>query len=178
MNQRMNIPQTLEGIREEDIPHLAQYAAKEANPSIPCPGFWTRKLWRSSTIKPQIRRKLWMPKPLTSSLRASASTFKRGNPPGGVRIAMLQRLRETVRRREPDISKALTADLGKERLRGLHVRNRAGAELSSATSSVTPGALPSGGMSPRPGPVRRVQLSLALPLWERVDYEPWNYPFF
>ena len=30
------------------------------------------------------------------------------------RIAMLQRLRETVRRREPDISKALTADLGYE----------------------------------------------------------------
>lgn len=34
------------------------------------------------------------------------------------RIAMLQRLRETVRRREPDISKALTADLGKSGYEG------------------------------------------------------------
>ena len=32
------------------------------------------------------------------------------------RIAMLQRLRETVRRREPDISKALTADLAATRV--------------------------------------------------------------
>ena len=34
------------------------------------------------------------------------------------RIAMLQRLRESVRRREPDISKALTADLGKSGYEG------------------------------------------------------------
>lgn len=37
MNQRMNIPETLQGIRREDIPHMAAHAAKEANPLYPVP---------------------------------------------------------------------------------------------------------------------------------------------
>ncbi len=37
LNQRMNIPRTLKGIREEDIPMMARYAAKEANPLYPVP---------------------------------------------------------------------------------------------------------------------------------------------
>lgn len=32
MNISMNIPETLDGIRNEDIPKLACYADKEANP--------------------------------------------------------------------------------------------------------------------------------------------------
>lgn len=75
MNQRMNIPQTLEGIREEDIPHLAQYAAKEANPLYPVPRLLDAEALEVFYYKAADRRKLWMPKPLTSSLRASASTF-------------------------------------------------------------------------------------------------------
>ena len=43
MNQRMNIPEKLEGIRAEDIPQLAAYAAKEANPLYPVPVLMTRK---------------------------------------------------------------------------------------------------------------------------------------
>ena len=37
MERRMNIPQKLEGIREEDIPELSRYADKEANPLYPVP---------------------------------------------------------------------------------------------------------------------------------------------
>lgn len=37
MNQAMNIPDTLTGIREEDIPRMAHNAAREANPLYPVP---------------------------------------------------------------------------------------------------------------------------------------------
>jgi len=37
LNERMNIPTTLEGIKEEDISEMARHAAKEANPLYPVP---------------------------------------------------------------------------------------------------------------------------------------------
>jgi len=37
LNQRLNIPTTLPGIRKEDIPQMARHAAKEANPLYPVP---------------------------------------------------------------------------------------------------------------------------------------------
>ena len=37
MNQRMNIPKRLTGIRKEDIPQMAEHAAREANPLYPVP---------------------------------------------------------------------------------------------------------------------------------------------
>lgn len=37
LNKRMNIPTTLEGIREEDIALMAKYADREANPLYPVP---------------------------------------------------------------------------------------------------------------------------------------------
>lgn len=37
LNQRMDIPDKLEGIRDEDIPQLARLAAKEGNPLYPVP---------------------------------------------------------------------------------------------------------------------------------------------
>ena len=40
MNISMNIPETLDGIRNEDIPKLACYADKEANPLYPVPSLW------------------------------------------------------------------------------------------------------------------------------------------
>ncbi len=40
LNQAMNIPDTLPGIREQDIPMLARYAAREANPLYPVPVLW------------------------------------------------------------------------------------------------------------------------------------------
>ena len=40
MNISMNIPETLDGIRNEDIPKLACYADKEANPLYPVPALW------------------------------------------------------------------------------------------------------------------------------------------
>ena len=40
MNRRMGIPETLEGIRTEDIPRMARFAAKEANPLYPVPVLW------------------------------------------------------------------------------------------------------------------------------------------
>ncbi|MGN0243744.1 MAG: iron-containing alcohol dehydrogenase [Lachnospiraceae bacterium] len=43
MNQRMGIPVTLSGIREEDIPALAAYADKEANPLYPVPVLMSAK---------------------------------------------------------------------------------------------------------------------------------------
>lgn len=37
LNRRMNIPETLDGIRRTDIPVMARHAAKEANPLYPVP---------------------------------------------------------------------------------------------------------------------------------------------
>ena len=37
LNERMNIPGTLSGIKKEDIPTMAKHAAKEANPLYPVP---------------------------------------------------------------------------------------------------------------------------------------------
>lgn len=37
MNRSMQIPETLEGIREEDIPQMAEHAAQESNPLYPVP---------------------------------------------------------------------------------------------------------------------------------------------
>ena len=37
LNRRMGIPETLPGIREEDIPRMARHAAREANPLYPVP---------------------------------------------------------------------------------------------------------------------------------------------
>ena len=37
MNAAMDIPETLPGIRSEDIPQLARYADHEANPLYPVP---------------------------------------------------------------------------------------------------------------------------------------------
>ena len=43
LNQRMNIPETLAGIKKEHIPKMAQYAAKEANPLYPVPKLMNAK---------------------------------------------------------------------------------------------------------------------------------------
>lgn len=43
LNARMGIPETLEGIRPEDIPVMAAHAAKEANPLYPVPRLMTRE---------------------------------------------------------------------------------------------------------------------------------------
>ena len=40
MNYRMGIPRTLPEIRREDIPDLARYAHREANPLYPVPVLW------------------------------------------------------------------------------------------------------------------------------------------
>ena len=43
LNARMGIPETLEGIRPEDIPVMAAHAEKEANPLYPVPRLMTRE---------------------------------------------------------------------------------------------------------------------------------------
>lgn len=43
LNARMGIPEKLEGIAEEDIPHLAKLADKEANPLYPVPKLFNAK---------------------------------------------------------------------------------------------------------------------------------------
>lgn len=43
LNTRMGIPETLEGIRPEDIPVMAAHAEKEANPLYPVPRLMTRE---------------------------------------------------------------------------------------------------------------------------------------
>lgn len=43
LNEKMNIPTTLSGIKEEDIPELAVHAEKEANPLYPVPRLMTAK---------------------------------------------------------------------------------------------------------------------------------------
>lgn len=43
LNERMGIPKTLDGIREEDIPALAVHAERESNPLYPVPKLMTAK---------------------------------------------------------------------------------------------------------------------------------------
>ena len=43
LNGRLSIPQKLEGIRRKDIPELAAYADREANPLYPVPVLWDKK---------------------------------------------------------------------------------------------------------------------------------------
>lgn len=43
LNQKMNVPDTLSGIKREDIRDLARHAEKEANPLYPVPKLMTRK---------------------------------------------------------------------------------------------------------------------------------------
>ena len=43
LNASMNIPQTIAGIRQEDIHLMAQHAEREANPLYPVPKLMTRK---------------------------------------------------------------------------------------------------------------------------------------
>lgn len=43
LNKRMNIPETLDGIKEEDISIMAKHAAKEANPLYPVPKLMNKK---------------------------------------------------------------------------------------------------------------------------------------
>ncbi len=43
MNRDMNIPITLKGIKEEDIPLMADHADKEGNPLYPVPTLWNKE---------------------------------------------------------------------------------------------------------------------------------------
>lgn len=43
LNARMNIPETIAGIRKDDIPVMAAHAEKEANPLYPVPKLMTKK---------------------------------------------------------------------------------------------------------------------------------------
>ena len=43
LNQKMNIPEKLSGIKKEDISEMAKHAEKEANPLYPVPKLMTRK---------------------------------------------------------------------------------------------------------------------------------------
>lgn len=42
LNAKMNIPETISGIAEEDIPEMARYAEREANPLYPVPKLMTQ----------------------------------------------------------------------------------------------------------------------------------------
>lgn len=43
LNRKLNIPRKIAGIRREDVPKLARYAAREANPLYPVPVIWDSK---------------------------------------------------------------------------------------------------------------------------------------
>ena len=43
LNAKMNIPNKITGIKQEDIPEMARHAEKEANPLYPVPKLMTRK---------------------------------------------------------------------------------------------------------------------------------------
>ena len=43
MKRDLNVPDTIEGIKEEDIPELAKTAEKEGNPVYPVPKLMTAK---------------------------------------------------------------------------------------------------------------------------------------
>lgn len=116
LNQRMNIPETFEGIRKEDIPQMAKHAAKEANPLYPVPKLMTAKELESFYYKVAE----WeTDMDIDQVLDAQREFFRSGATlPVRFRVAMLKKLYAAIKRYEPEIGEALKQDLGKSDFEG------------------------------------------------------------
>ncbi len=175
MNRRMGIPETLEGIRAEDVPRLSRHAAREANPLYPVPVLMDAAELEKIYYKVMDRGDNMDIEAILEKQRAffaSGATL-----PVEYRIAALKRLREAVKRHEKDVAGALKEDLGKSDYEGFmcesglalteitwmigHARS-----LSREKTVATPLAQFASRSYVKPVPYGNVLIM-----------SPWNYPF-
>ena len=103
LNKEMNIPDKLGGIIKEDIPVMARYAEKEANPLYPVPKLMTKKELESMTNEQ-----------IASLLDKQREYYKSGvTVPVNFRIEQLKKLYAAIKKYENEILQALHTDLGK-----------------------------------------------------------------
>ena len=175
MNRRMDIPETLKGIRAEDVPKLSKHAAREANPLYPVPFLMNaaelEKLYYAVMDKGDNRD-------IEEILKKQRAFFASGATlPPGTRIAALKKLRETVKRHEKDIAAALQEDLGKSDYEGFMCESglalteitwmiRHARALSREKTVATPLAQFASRSYVKPVPYGNVLIM-----------SPWNYPF-
>lgn len=111
LNKKMNIPDKIEELKEEDIYILSIYAEKEANPLYPVPKLMTReeleKLYYCILVKSD-------DKDIARTVEVQRNFFNSGATLSvKYRKNALKRLRAELKRRETDICDALKSDLGK-----------------------------------------------------------------
>ena len=174
MNSRMGIPETLKGIRAEDVPHLAKNASSEANPLYPVPVLMDAKELEKIYYKVMDRSDCAEIEALMERQRAFFASGCTLSP--AYRRDALKRLYEAMKRHEGDIAEALKADLGKSRFEGFMCESGLAlteisymikhvGSLSRAKTVSTPLTL-----FPAKSTVRRV------PFGNTLIMSPWNYP--
>lgn len=112
MNASMNIPTTLAGIRNEDIPKLARYADKEANPLYPVPILWDDKqlalMYHLVQEKKKRRITAMQKQDIETILASQRKFFATGKTlPVSWRLEQLKKLRTSMLRHEEDLYGAL-----------------------------------------------------------------------
>ena len=130
MNRRMGIPETLSGIRKEDIPTMARHADREANPLYPVPVLYSAKQLEQFYYKvaspgsfaPEIIEQEKESENMDNFdvlIEKQRKFFATGATlPIVFRIAMLKKLYAAIEMYEDEITAALTADLGKSGFEG------------------------------------------------------------
>lgn len=175
MNRRMNIPETLKGIRAEDVPKLSKHAAREANPLYPVPVLMNAAELEKIYYAVMDREITMDTKTILEKQRAFFASGATLSPES--RIAALKRLREAVLRHEKDIAGALKEDLGKSDYEGFMCESglalteitwmiRHTRSLSREKNVVTPLAQFASRSYVKPVPHGNVLIM-----------SPWNYPF-
>lgn len=116
LNRKMGIPETLSGIRKEDIPKMSKHADKEANPLYPVPKLMNAQELEKIYLMVSEREKSM---PIDDLVKKQREFYKSGKTlPVNDRIKMLKRLYTSVKNHEADINKALEEDLGKSDFEG------------------------------------------------------------
>lgn len=174
----MNIPEKLEGIREEDIPHMARNAEKEANPLYPVPVLWTKdelaQYYRIIAKKEYASNE----DKIDSIIELQRDYFLTGETLDVKnRIKALKALRREIKFREDEICNALRADLGKSDMEGFMCEvGLVISEISYMISHVKSYAKD----KTVPTPITQFaarSYHKKCPLGKVLIMSPWNYPF-
>ena len=175
LNGRLGIPQTLSGIRPEDIPQMARHAAAEANPLYPVP-----KLMNAAELERFYHEVAEEQEKMTIDqiLQSQRQYFRTGATlPVDFRINMLKRLYDAVCKSEAEISAALKADLGKSDFEGFMCEvGLVKTEISYMIRHTRRFARKHRVYTPIPQ-FASSSYQLPSPYGNTLITSPWNYPF-
>lgn len=178
LNRRMNIPEKLEGIKEEDIPKMARNAEKEANPLYPVPVLWTKEeisqFYRliSKEEYSNNEEKIDSIIELQKEYFLTGETLKVKN-----RIAALKALHKEIKNSEDEICNALRKDLGKSDMEGFMCE--VGLVLSEISYMISH-ARRFAREKTVPTPITQFasrSYQKKVPFGNVLIMSPWNYPF-